>query len=180
MELIKDRIAVWAQNNEVPSNVLAIYLKQQLEQEQKKLKEEQDAENSVIRQAFDSKEETATQKLCREYGINIDNLLHEANQDKVGQVSSFCVNQGAFYNFKKSSTIDRALKDYNKHIARAQELKERQEAAKLKRTEDKEKRLAKAEAEKIAKQLAVSNLRKQERIAKKIKKNEEEAAARER
>lgn len=33
MELIKDRIAVWAQNNEVPSNVLAIYLKQQLELE---------------------------------------------------------------------------------------------------------------------------------------------------
>ena len=62
-------------------------------------------------------EDTQAQKLCKQYNIHVDYLN---NENIISQVSSFCVNDGAFLQFKKSATIDRTLKNYNQYLERAQ------------------------------------------------------------
>ena len=64
-----------------------------------------------------TEEDTQAQKLCKQYNIHVDYLN---NENIISQVSSFCVNDGAFLQFKKSATIDRTLKNYNQYLERAQ------------------------------------------------------------
>ena len=72
IQKIQKQIHLWAKNNEVPPNVMATFIR--LDKEEKAQKEKQEYMDSYTES---NKEESDAQRLCREYKINIKQLLKE-------------------------------------------------------------------------------------------------------
>ena len=65
----------------------------------------------MLNEKVDIDAETDAQKLKREYNIKIE------SKETVGhQVSSFCMKNGAFLEFKKLSTVDRMIDSMNQFM----------------------------------------------------------------
>ena len=66
---------------------------------------------TLLNEPIDIDAETDAQKLKREFNIKIE------SKETVGQqVSSFCMKNGAFLEFKKMSTVDRMIDSMNQFM----------------------------------------------------------------
>ena len=93
-------------------NVLATLIKIEKEEEERRQKAERLKYNV---NEHNIGEETQAQKLCRLYNIKVDATRVDSETLK-SDLSAFCQNDKAFFQFKKNSTIDKTLSNFNENL----------------------------------------------------------------
>ena len=120
---VKQDVQAWAKANVDPTNPESTFIKREWDVLANKRRRERE---TLLDHVIDVDAETDAEKLRKEFDIQI------AAEETVGaQVSSFCLQQGAYLEFKKSSTVARMLQHFNRFTLRALDEEVREQAHEL-------------------------------------------------
>ena len=104
----------------MPPNVLSTYIRMEKEENERNKKEEYERIQTTMLEG-----ENDVQKICRDYKIKLEDISID-KQTVLQKLQAFCVNNAAFQQFKKDSTIHRTLHNYHKNLDEANDCRNRQ------------------------------------------------------